>query len=100
MEGANNLTGNNNRIHFIGIGGKGMSGIAKILMNMGYTVSGSDLKVSEALIRLQDAGAQVFIGHHVSNVEGADTVVVSSAIPKSNPEYVTAIKSNIPVVSS
>ncbi len=92
------MTGNNNRIHFIGIGGTGMSGIAKILMNMGYTVSGSDLKVSEALIRLQDAGAQVFIGHHVSNVEGADTVVVSSAIPKSNPEYVTAIKSNIPVV--
>ena len=92
------MTGNNNRIHFIGIGGTGMSGIAKILMNMGYTVSGSDLKVSEALIRLQDAGAQVFIGHHVSNVEGADTVVVSSAIPKSNPEYVKAIESNIPVV--
>ena len=79
------MTGNNNRIHFIGIGGTGMSGIAKILMNMGYTVSGSDLKVSEALIRLRDAGAQVFIGHHVSNVEGAGTVVVSSAIPKSNP---------------
>jgi UDP-N-acetylmuramate--alanine ligase len=98
VEGANNLTGNNNRIHFIGIGGTGMSGIAKILMNMGYTVSGSDLKVSEALIRLRDAGAQVFIGHHVSNVEGAGTVVVSSAIPKSNPEYLKAIESNIPVV--
>jgi len=66
------LTGNNNRIHFIGIGGTGMSGIAKILMNMGYTISGSDLKVSEALIRLQDTGAQVFIGHNASNVEGAD----------------------------
>jgi len=98
MEGANNLTGNYNRIHFIGIGGTGMSGIAKILMNMGYTVSGSDLKVSEALIRLKDAGAKVFIGHHVSNVKGADLVVVSSAIPKSNPEYVEAIESNIPVV--
>ena len=56
MEGANNLTGHNNRIHFIGIGGTGMSGIAKILMNMGYTVSGSDLKVSEALIRLKMKG--------------------------------------------
>ena len=98
MEGANNLTVNYNRIHFIGIGGTGMSGIAKILMNMGYTVSGSDLKVSEALLRLKEAGAKVFIGHHVSNVEGADLVVVSSAIPKSNPEYVKAIESNIPVV--
>ena len=92
------MTVNYNRIHFIGIGGTGMSGIAKILMNMGYTVSGSDLKVSEALLRLKEAGAKVFIGHHVSNVEGADLVVVSSAIPKSNPEYVKAIESNIPVV--
>jgi len=98
MEGAKDLTGNYNRIHFIGIGGTGMSGIAKILMNMGYNVSGSDLKVSEALIRLRDAGANVFIGHHVSNVIGADLVVVSSAIPKTNPEYVKAIESNIPVV--
>ena len=98
MEGANNLTGHNNRIHFIGIGGTGMSGIAKILMNMGYTVSGSDLKVSEALIRLKDEGARVFIGHDASNVEGADTVVVSSAIPQSNPEYMKAIESNIPLV--
>lgn len=92
------MTGKYNRIHFIGIGGTGMSGIAKILMNMGYTVSGSDLKVSEALIRLKDAGAKVFIGHSVSNVVGADLVVVSSAIPKTNPEYVKAIESNIPVV--
>ncbi len=98
MEGANDLTGNSNRIHFIGIGGTGMSGIAKILMNMGYTVSGSDLKVSEALIRLRDAGARVFIGHNASNVEGADVVVVSSAIPKTNPEYIKAFESNIPVV--
>ncbi|HHX23426.1 MAG: UDP-N-acetylmuramate--L-alanine ligase [Tepidanaerobacteraceae bacterium] len=92
------MTGHNNRIHFIGIGGTGMSGIAKILMNMGYTVSGSDLKVSEALIRLKDEGARVFIGHDASNVEGADTVVVSSAIPQSNPEYMKAIESNIPLV--
>lgn len=98
MEGANNLTGNNNRIHFIGIGGTGMSGIAKILMNMGYTISGSDIKVSEALVRLQDAGARVFIGHDASNVDGVDMVVVSSAIPQSNPEYVKAIESNIPLV--
>jgi len=98
MEGANTLTGNYKRIHFIGIGGTGMSGIAKIFMNMGYTVSGSDLKVSEALIRLKDAGAKVFIGHNVSNVIGADLVVVSSAIPKTNPEYRKAIESKIPVV--
>lgn len=98
MEGENVLTGNYNRIHFIGIGGSGMSGIAKILMNMGYVVSGSDLKVSEALTRLKDDGAKTFIGHNASNVEGADLVVISSAIPQTNPEYVQAIQLNIPVV--
>ncbi|HHW02989.1 MAG TPA: UDP-N-acetylmuramate--L-alanine ligase [Thermoanaerobacterales bacterium] len=92
------MLGNYNRIHFIGIGGTGMSGIAKILMNMGYKVSGSDLKESEALHRLQDTGAKVHIGHRASNVEGADLVVLSSAIPNTNPEYVEAIESKIPVV--
>jgi len=92
------LLGNYNRIHFIGIGGTGMSGIAKILMNMGYEVSGSDLKESEALHRLKDTGANVHIGHRASNVAGADLVVLSSAIPGTNPEYVEAIESNIPVV--
>jgi UDP-N-acetylmuramate--alanine ligase len=92
------LLGNYNRIHFIGIGGTGMSGIAKILMDMGYKVSGSDLKESEALHRLQDTGAKVHIGHRASNVAGADLVVLSSAIPSTNPEYIEAVESNIPVV--
>jgi UDP-N-acetylmuramate--alanine ligase len=94
----NNLTGNYKRIHFIGIGGAGMSGIAKILMNLGYEISGSDLKESDALNRLREAGATVHIGHKASNVSGADIVVLSSAIPETNPEYLKAIESNIPVV--
>lgn len=92
------MLGNCNRIHFIGIGGTGMSGIAKILINMGYEVSGSDLKESEALNRLRDTGAKVHIGHRAANVMGADLVVLSSAIPVTNPEYIEAIESKIPVV--
>nr|WP_281054651.1 UDP-N-acetylmuramate--L-alanine ligase [Thermosediminibacter oceani] len=86
------------RIHFIGIGGTGMSGIAKIVMELGYEVSGSDLKFSEALNRLKEEGARVFIGHDAANIRGADLVVVSSAIPPTNPEYVEAIKNDIPVI--
>lgn len=92
------MKGKNTRIHFIGIGGTGMSGIAKILINMGYKISGSDLKASDALFRLKDAGAHVFVGHNAPNVEGADMVVISSAIPKTNPEYVRAIELGIPVM--
>lgn len=92
------MTGNYNRIHFIGIGGTGMSGIAKIMMNLGYEVSGSDLKASEALNRLKSSGAKVYIGHKASNVYGADLVVMSSAIPATNPEYIMAKESNIPIV--
>lgn len=98
MEGEKNLTDIYNHIHFIGIGGTGMSGIAKILMNLGYKISGSDLKASDALNRLRETGAKVFIGHKASNVIGADLVVISSAIPTSNPEYIEAIESKIPVV--
>lgn len=92
------MTGNYHRIHFIGIGGAGMSGIAKIFMSLGYKVSGSDLKESEALNRLRNTGATVHIGHKASNVIGADIVVLSSAIPTNNPEYIEAIESHIPVV--
>lgn len=92
------MLGNYNRIHFIGIGGTGMSGIAKILMNLGYEVSGSDLKESEAVHRLKDTGAKVHIGHRASNVSGADLVVFSSAIPSTNPEYIKAMESKIPIV--
>mgnify|MGYP000329919135 CR=1 FL=1 len=92
------MTGIYKRIHFIGIGGAGMSGIAKIFLSLGYEVSGSDLKESEALKRLRNTGATVHIGHKASNISGADIVVLSSAIPTNNPEYIEAIKSHIPVV--
>lgn len=92
------MLGNYKRIHFIGIGGSGMSAIAKILLEMGYEVSGSDIKYSEILNKLQNQGAKVFIGHNSENVIGAELVVVSSAIPTNNPEYIEAIKQNIPIL--
>ena len=71
------------RIHFIGIGGAGMSGIAEVLCNQGYEISGSDLKASATTDRLVAMGAQVFFGHKVDNVAGVDVVVVSTAIDES-----------------
>ena len=68
------------RIHFIGIGGSGMSGIAEVLLNQGYTITGSDLRESSVVGRLKSLGAKIFIGHHVDNVLGADVVVNSSAV--------------------
>ncbi|MFZ7104953.1 MAG: UDP-N-acetylmuramate--L-alanine ligase [Peptococcaceae bacterium] len=86
-------------IHFIGIGGAGMSGIAKVLLELGFKVSGSDLNVSETTKRLEESGALVFAGHKGENItEGVDTVVVSSAIPEDNPEVLKAQKLNIPVI--
>ncbi len=85
-------------IHFIGIGGAGMSGIAKVLLEMGYKVSGSDLKDSRYTKTLRDMGAVVSIGHSYSNIEDPDVVVVSSAIPESNPEVKRARELDIPVV--
>lgn len=86
------------RIHFIGIGGAGMSGIAEVLFNQGYEISGSDLKESTTTLRLQEMGIKVFIGHRVSNVDGVDVVVSSSAVDESNPEIVAAREHRIPVV--
>ena len=86
------------RIHFVGIGGVGMCGIAEVLLNLGYEVSGSDLKVSASTERLQSFGAQIFIGHQAGNVAGADVLVVSSAINASNPEVALALEQRIPVV--
>ena len=86
------------RIHFIGIGGAGMSGIAEVLLNQGYEISGSDIKASSVTERLVKKGAQVFIGHHADNVRGADVVVNSSAVNNSNPEVVGARELRIPVV--
>jgi UDP-N-acetylmuramate--alanine ligase len=84
--------------HFIGIGGVGMSAIAKVLIERGLDVSGSDLKPSHATVSLQAMGARVGIGHDASAVEGADAVVTSSAIPKNNAEVARAIELGIPIV--
>lgn len=85
-------------IHFVGIGGIGMSGIAELLLNLGYKVSGSDLKQSDITKRLQQLGGTVFEGHAEGQIEGADVVVVSSAIDESNPEVKTALKNSVPVI--
>ncbi len=85
-------------IHFVGIGGVGMSGIAEVLLNLGYVVSGSDLADSATLKRLSALGIQTFVGHSASNVAGADAVVTSTAVQADNPEVLTAREKRIPVV--
>jgi UDP-N-acetylmuramate--alanine ligase len=85
-------------IHFIGIGGSGMSGIAEVLLNLGYKVSGSDLASNAASQRLAELGARVQVGHAVENIAGADAVVTSTAVNESNPEVVAARAANVPVV--
>jgi len=86
------------RVHFVGIGGIGMSGIAEVLLNLGYKVSGSDLKPSPVTNRLAGIGAAVFAGHNPDNVAGADVVIVSSAITRDNVEVVAAHEHHIPVI--
>jgi len=86
------------RIHFVGIGGSGMSGIAEVLLNLGYQVSGSDLAANAATERLAGLGAKVVLGHKADNVAAADAVVVSSAVKPDNPEIVSAQAKRIPVV--
>ena len=86
------------RIHFVGIGGIGMSGIAEVLLNLGYKVSGSDLKHSAITERLAGIGATIFEGHRAENVTGAEVVVTSSAISAENPEVAEARKLHIPVI--
>jgi UDP-N-acetylmuramate--alanine ligase len=85
-------------IHFVGIGGAGMSGIAEVLLNLGYAVSGSDLSDSAALKRLQSLGIQTHVGHDAKNIAGADAVVTSTAVHADNPEVVAAHAKLIPVV--
>ena len=87
-----------NQIHFIGIGGAGMSGIAEVLLNEGYKISGSDIAESAVTQRLAKAGAKVFIGHAAENTQGASVVVASSAIDDSNPEVAAAKAARIPVI--
>jgi UDP-N-acetylmuramate--alanine ligase len=86
------------RIHFVGIGGIGMSGIAEVLLNLGYQISGSDLKHSMVTERLATLGASIFEGHAVANIAGVDVVVTSSAIPIANPEVTEARRLHIPVI--
>jgi len=85
-------------IHFVGIGGVGMSGIAEILVNLGYTVSGSDQRRSETIERLERMGAKVFIGHEAAHLEGAHVVVFSSAVTRDNIEVAVARQRQIPVI--
>ncbi len=86
------------QLHFVGIGGAGMSGIAEILLNTGYTVSGSDLADSETVRHLREAGATITIGHKAKNVADAEVVIISSAIRPTNPEVVEAKSRFIPVI--
>ena len=85
-------------IHFVGIGGSGMSGIAEILHNLGYQISGSDLSDSTTLQRLSSLGIRTFVGHHTDHVAGADAVVTSTAVQATNPEVLQARAMHIPVV--
>ena len=86
------------RIHFVGIGGSGMSGIAEVLLNLGYNVSGSDLSANAATRRLEELGVKVKISHTADNVDEADAVVVSTAVKSDNPEVIAARARRIPVV--
>ena len=85
-------------IHFVGIGGSGMSGIAEVLLNLGYRISGSDLSQSAVTQRLADLGALISIGHQAENVRGADAIVTSTAVANNNPEVIAAREARIPVV--
>src|SRR5215472_7774280 len=85
-------------IHFVGIGGIGMSGIAEVLANLGYTVQGSDASENANVVRLREKGVKVYLGHNAGNVDGADVVVVSTAIQRDNPELVAAREKRLPVV--
>nr|WP_315483735.1 UDP-N-acetylmuramate--L-alanine ligase [uncultured Undibacterium sp.] len=85
-------------LHFVGIGGSGMSGIAEVLLNLGYVISGSDLSSNVASQRLASLGAKVTVGHAAENIEGADAVVTSTAVKADNPEVIAAREKHIPIV--
>ncbi|MGE5325955.1 MAG: UDP-N-acetylmuramate--L-alanine ligase [Deltaproteobacteria bacterium] len=92
------MLGKVRKIHFVGIGGIGMSGIAEVLLNLGFSVSGSDLKATSVTERLARLGARTFEGHAAPNVYGAQVVVVSSAVARDNPEVAEALRLQIPVI--
>ena len=85
-------------IHFVGIGGIGMSGIAEVLHNLGYEVTGSDLKESDTVARLRKLGISVSIGHRRANIDRAHVVVISSAVSQENPEVIAAREKSVPVI--
>ncbi|MBT7043700.1 MAG: UDP-N-acetylmuramate--L-alanine ligase, partial [Candidatus Marinimicrobia bacterium] len=87
-----------NKVYFVGIGGIGMSGIAELLLNLGFKVSGSDMSENENVIRLKKIGIDVNIGHDPANVSDSDVLVYSSAIPLENPEIMKARQKGIPVI--
>lgn len=93
------MYGSTHRIHFIGVGGSGMSGLAEVLLNMGYQVSGSDLKATEVTDRIISRGGRVFVGHAANNIAGAQVVVYSSAVRPDNPELEAARAAGVPVIS-
>ena len=85
-------------IHFVGVGGSGMSGIAEVLSNLGYRVSGSDLADNATTRRLAELGIRVFVGHAAEHIQGVDVVVTSTAVKPDNPEVLIARERRIPVV--
>ncbi|OQY56564.1 MAG: UDP-N-acetylmuramate--L-alanine ligase, partial [Desulfobacteraceae bacterium 4572_88] len=85
-------------IHFVGIGGIGMSGIAELLLNLGYKVSGSDLRYSDITRNLEELGGVLFEGHAEDQIEGADVIVTSSAVKPDNPEVLAARQLSVPVI--
>src|SRR4051812_32817548 len=86
------------QLHFVGIGGIGMRGVAEGFLHQGYQISGSDLAESDSTRRLKDLGATIFVGHAPGNVDGARVVVISSAVKGSNPEVLAAKRMQIPVI--
>ena len=92
------IFGKTKHIHLVGIGGIGMSGIAELLLNLGYFISGSDLRKTEVTEHLSDLGGKIFLGHRPQNINGADVVVFSSAVKGDNPEIVEARERSIPVI--
>lgn len=92
------MQNNIKHLHFVGIGGAGMNGIAEVFLTLGYKITGSDIKESENTKRIEKLGGKVFIGHDAKNIKGADIVVYSNAVPETNPELMEARKQKIPVV--
>ena len=89
---------NTGPIHFLGIGGIGMSGIAEVMVGLGYKIQGSDVVENSNVVRLRKLGIKIMIGHHEDNIKGVEFLVVSSAVKKNNLEIIEARKLNIPVV--